>query len=337
MGADEVTAAVSATATMRAVVQDVYGEADVLRPDVVARPVPGPGRVLLRIRAAGVDRGAWHLMTGHPRLVRLATGLRTPKDPVLGREAAGVVEQVGAGVTRWAPGDEVFGIAPGCFAEYALARADRITARPDALTPVAAATLPVSGVTALQAVRDHGRVRAGQRVLVLGAAGGVGSFAVAIAVARGAEVTGVCRTAKTGLVRELGAAHVVDHTVDEPTGTYDVVIDTGGNRPLRALRRLLTPRGRLVIVGGDQAGGPLLGGFDRNLRAVLLSPFVGPALVAMTASENAPDLDELAELVTSGAVTPAIAATYPLERTADAMRHLTDGRAAGKVVVTVTG
>ncbi|MCW0214635.1 MAG: NAD(P)-dependent alcohol dehydrogenase [Pseudonocardia sp.] len=332
---------------MRAIVQDVYGEADVLRLAEIDRPEPGPGEVLLRVRAAGVDRGAWHLMAGLPYPVRLAGyGLRAPKARVRGRELAGVVEAVGPGVagpgvagsgeavTGLGRGEEVFGIGEGCFAEYAVARADLLLPRPAALPPEQAAALPISGLTALQAVRDQGRVRSGERVLVIGASGGVGTFAVQVAKAFGAEVTGVCRTSKIDLVRTLGADHVVDHTREPLRGTYDVVLDIGGNRRLRELRGLLVPRGRLVIVGGE-TDGRLLGGTDRQLRALLLAPFVRQTMRAFVSSENAADLGALVELVGSGAVTPAVDRTFPLDETPAAIRRLADGHARGKVVVTV--
>ncbi|HXV92184.1 MAG TPA: NAD(P)-dependent alcohol dehydrogenase [Pseudonocardia sp.] len=327
---------------MTAVVQDAYGEAeDVLRLERIARPEPGPGEVLVRVHAAGVDQGAWHLMVGLPYLVRLAGyGVRAPRTRVRGREVAGRVEAVGPGVTSLRPGEEVFGIAEGCFAEYACGRAGTLAPAPRALTPVQAAAVPISGLTALQAVRDHGRVRRGQKVLVIGASGGVGTFAVQIAKAFGAEVTGVCSTAKLDLVRSLGADHVVDHTradITDSTGgdrRYDVVLDIGGNRPLRRLRRVLTPRGTLVIIGGEN-GGRWLGGNDRQLRALVLSPFVGQRLTAFVSPESADDLVVLAGLVERGAVTPVVDRTFPLGETPAAIRYLRDGRARGKVVVDV--
>ncbi|MGQ0573933.1 MAG: NAD(P)-dependent alcohol dehydrogenase [Pseudonocardia sp.] len=342
---DKPAVARSATAgsgTMRAVVQDAYGEAeDVLRVETVDRPAIGPDEVLLRVHAAGVDRGAWHLMAGRPYPVRLATsigmGIRAPRARIRGREAAGVVEAVGAGVTSFGPGDEVFGIAEGTFAEYAPARADRLVPKPGNLTFAQAAAVPISGLTALQAVRDHGRVRPGQSVLVIGASGGVGTFAVQIAKAFGAEVTGTASTAKLDLVGSLGADHVLDHTradVTDGARRYDVVIDTGGHRTLRRLRRALTPRGTLVIVGSE-GGGPWLGGIDRQLRALLLSPFVGQQLRTFVSPESGADLAALAELVGSGAVTPAVDRTFPLDETVVAVTHMRDGHAPGKVVVTV--
>jgi NADPH:quinone reductase-like Zn-dependent oxidoreductase len=325
--------------TMRAVVQDEYGEAeDVLRIEEIDRPEPAADEVLLRVRAAGVDRGVWHLMAGLPFPVRLAGyGFRAPKVRVRGREVAGRVEAVGTDVTTVAPGDEVYGIGEGTFAEYATVRLDKLAPKPKNLTFEQAAAAPISALTALQGIRDGGQVRAGQRVLIIGASGGVGTFAVQIAKSFGAEVTGVCGTAKADLVRSIGADHVIDYTRADITDgglRYDVILDTGGHRSLSHLRRALTPRGRLVIVGSE-TGGRWLGGFDRSLRAPLVSRFVGQTLTALVNSENAGDLVVLTELIESGAVTPAVDRTYPLSDAAAAVRHMVEGRARGKVVITV--
>ena len=337
--AAKATTSTTAPGTMRAIVQDEYGEADVLRLDEVHRPPIGDDEVLVRVHAAGVDQGAWHLMAGLPYPIRLAGyGLRTPKGRVRGRELAGRVVAVGSGVTTLRPGEEVYGIGEGTFAEYAPAAAARLAPKPANLTWRQAAALPISGLTALQAVRDHGGVRPGHRVLIIGAAGGVGSFAVQIAKAFGAEVTGVASTGKVDLVRSLGADHVVDYLLEDGLATgerrYDVVLDTGGNRPLRVLRRALTPTGTLVIVGAE-TGGRWLGGIDRQLRAMALSPFVGQRLGSFIASENAADLVALTQLVESGAVTPVVDRTFPLAEAAEAIRYLRAGRARGKVVVDV--
>jgi NADPH:quinone reductase-like Zn-dependent oxidoreductase len=326
-------------ATMQAIVQDRYGESgDVLQLEEIDRPAIGDGEVLLRVHAAGVDRGAWHLMTGLPYPVRLAGyGIRAPKTRVRGREVAGRVEAIGKDVTKFQVGDEVFGIAEGAFAGYACARPGKLAHRPEHLTAVQAAAVSVSALTALQAVRDHGHVQAGQKVLVIGASGGVGTFAVQIAKAYGAEVTGVCSTTKTDLVQSIGADHVIDYTradIEAGGHRYDVILDTGGNRPLGQLRRVLTPRGKLVIVGGE-TGGRLLGGFDRGLRAPMLSLFVQQQLAAVMCSENAADLLVLAELIESGKLTPVIDKTYPLSQTADAIRYMQEGHARGKVVITL--
>jgi NADPH:quinone reductase-like Zn-dependent oxidoreductase len=323
---------------MKAVGHARYGPANTLELLEVVRPEIAAGEVLVRVRAAGVDRGVWHVMTGLPYPIRLAGyGLRAPKTPVLGMDLAGVVEAVGTGVTRFRPGDEVFGIGTGAFAEYARAREDRLAARPANLTLEQAAVLGVSGLTALQAVRDHGKVQPGQQVLVIGASGGVGSFAVQLAKAFGAEVTGVCSTTKVDLVRSLGADHVLDYTRDDFAAgerRYDVILDIGGNAPLSRLRRALTRRGTLVITGGE-TDGRWLGGSDRQVRALLLSPFVGQKLGTFVCRENHEDMLVLAELVEAGKVTPAIDRTYPLSDVPKAIRYVEEGHARGKVVIAI--
>jgi NADPH:quinone reductase-like Zn-dependent oxidoreductase len=324
---------------MRAVVQDRYGAEpeDVLRVAEIGRPTIGDDEVMVRVHAASVDRGTWHLMAGLPYPIRLAGfGVRRPKYANPGRCLAGTVEAVGAAVTGLAAGDEVYGTCNGSFAEYATARTDKLAPKPANLTFEQAAAVPVSAVTALQGLRDRGRVQPGHQVLIIGASGGVGTFAVQIAKAFGAEVTGVCSTGKVDLVRSLGADHVIDYTTDEGDDghRYDVVLDTGGHRPLGRLRRSLTLRGTLVIVGSE-TGGRWLGGFDRAVRAALLSPFIRQTLVPLASSENADDLVVLTELVQSGRVTPVVDRTYPLDEAAAAIRHLQDGHARGKVVVSV--
>ena len=326
--------------TMKAIVQDVYGTADVLELRDMPRPVPQDGEVLIEVRAAGVDPGVWHLMTGRPYLLRaMGFGLRAPKVRIRGRDLAGRVEAVGGNVTRFKPGDEVFGTAEGSFAGYVCAREDRLALKPANLTFEQAAVLPISGMTALQGVRDAGKVKAGQSVLVIGAAGGVGSFAVQIAKAFGATVTGVCSTSKLEVVRSVGADHVIDYTREEfldGSRRYDLILDTAGNRPLTRLRRALTPKGTLVIVGGEGGGGRVLAGFDRQiLRAPLLSLFVSQSLRPMVAQETSADLAELAKLSESGKVTPLLDRTYPLSGAADAIRYLAEGHARGKVVVKI--
>jgi len=263
-------------------------------------------------------------------------GLRRPKAPVPGWAVAGTVEAVGQDVIGLAPGDEVFGTAQGSFAQYATARASRLAPKPAGLTFEQAAALPGSATTALQALRDHANLRPGQHVLVIGASGGVGTYAVELAKAFGAEVTGVSSTAKTDLVRAVGADHVLDYTREDPVAgrhRYDVIIDIGGNRRLAHLRRALTPRGTLVITGGE--GGRWLGGIDRNLRARLLSPFVRQKLTAFVARQRRADLMTLRDLAGSGAITPAIDRTYPLSQAATAVRHMAEGRARGKVVISI--
>ena len=324
---------------MKAIVQDAYGSADVLELREIARPTIGTDDVLVQVRAAGVDPGVWHLMSGEPYLVRTIGGLRKPKVPARGRDLAGVVAAAGAAVTRFRVGDEVWGTCEsGSFAEYATARQRRLAPKPAGISFEEAAVTPISGVTALQAVRDSGGVQPGQRVMVIGAAGGVGSFAVQIATAFGSTVTGVCSPSKIELVRSLGAEEVIDYTrdeIDRDGARYDVIIDTAGNRRLRVLRRALTPRGTLVLVGGEHGGGRLLGGFDRQLRAPLLSLFVGQRLRGLAARERAEDLEEVGRLIESGAVRPVIDRTYALADAADAIRYLHEGHVAGKVVVTI--
>ncbi|SEF35528.1 NADPH:quinone reductase [Amycolatopsis pretoriensis] len=320
---------------MKAIVQNRYGSPDVLEFRDVDRPSPGAGEVLVRVHAAGVDPGVWHLTTGKPYLLRLlGFGLRRPKHPVRGLDFAGVVEEVGDGVTRVRPGEEVFGVCEGAFAEYAVAKQDLVAAKPARLSFEQAAAVLISGGTALQALRDTGRVRPGQRVLVIGAAGGIGTFAVQLAKAFGADVTGVCSTAKTDLVRTLGADHVVDYTREDfATRRYDLVVDTAGLRSLSGLRRALAPRGTLVIVGGEN-GGKWLGGIQRVLRAALLNPFVRHRLCGLVARERGADLDDLRDLIEAGKLTPALDRTFPLADAAAAIDHLHAGRAAGKTVLT---
>jgi NADPH:quinone reductase-like Zn-dependent oxidoreductase len=331
--------AVAASGSMNAVVQDRYGPAEVLRLDQIGLPVPAENQVLVRVHAAGIDPGVWHLMTGLPYLVRLlGMGLRAPKHPVPGMDLAGRVEAVGTSVTQVQPGDEVFGTADGTFAEYACTSADRLARKPANLSFEQAAAVPVSGCTALQGLRDLGRLELGQSVLILGAAGGVGSFAVQIAKAFGAHVTGVCSTSKTELVRSLGAEETIDYTREEFTDGsrhYDLILDTAGNRPLRQLRRALTPNGRLVIVGGE-GGGRWTGGFDRQtVRAPLLSLFVHQTLRPLIAKVRTQDLEALRELIEAGTVTPVIDKIYPLNQAPQAIRGLHDGHARGKLVITL--
>jgi NADPH:quinone reductase-like Zn-dependent oxidoreductase len=332
------TPAIAGRQTMKAIVQDEYGTApeDVLRLAEVARPTIGDDELLVRVRAASVDRGTWHVMAGLPYPIRVAGfGLRRPKALNPGRSVAGTVHSVGKHVTELKPGDEVYGTCDGSFAEYACARAERLAPKPANLSFEQAAAVPVSALTALQGVRDHAHVQGGQKVLIIGASGGVGTFAVQIAKAFGAEVTGVCSTAKVDLVRALGADRVVDYTRDDFADgehRYEAILDIGGNSRLSHLRRALTPRGRLVIVGGE-TDGRWLGGTDRQLRAQLLSPLVSQKLGTFIASENAKDLMTLRALVESGTLTPAIDRTYPLSETPAAIRYLQEGRARGKVVI----
>ena len=325
---------------MTAVVQDRYSSAPegLLRVAQIDRPAISDDEVLVRVHAASVDRGTWHIMAGLPYPIRLAGfGLRRPKYANPGRSLAGTVEAVGTGVTGFAPGDEVYGTCNGSFAEYVTVAVDKLAAKPANLTFEQAAAAPISAVTALQGLRDRGRVQPGHKVLIVGASGGVGTFAVQIAKAFGAEVTGVCSTSKVDLVRSLGADQIIDYTAgDVDDGQrFDVVLDTGGHRSLRRLRRTLTRRGTLVIVGSE-TNGRWLGGLNRTIRAMLLSPFVSQNLAPLASSENAADLIALTGLVESGQVTPVIDRIYPLEDVAAAIRHLLDGRARGKLVVSVS-
>jgi NADPH:quinone reductase-like Zn-dependent oxidoreductase len=320
---------------MRAVVQDAYGTADVLRLDRIPVPIVGDDEVLVRVSAAGLDRGTEHVMTGKPYASRLVFGMRRPKNPVPGRDVAGTVEAVGRAVTRFAPGDQVYGVAPGSFAEYAVGPADKLSHKPSNLSFEQAAVVPVSALTALQAV-EAGGVAPGQNVLVLGASGGVGSYAVQLAKAAGADVTGVSSTAKMALVRSLGADHVLDYSQDDFADgrqRYDVILDIGGTPSLSRLRRALTPAGTAVFVGGENAGN--LTGMGRQLRGALLSPFLRQRLRLFMAKEQAVDLERLTVLIENGTVTPSIDSIVPLDGVPEAMRRLAAGTVRGKVAITL--
>lgn len=323
--------------TMQAVVQDTYGSADVLRLARIARPMVAADEVLLRVHAAGVDRGTWHFMTGRPYVFRLAIGIRKPRNPVLGLDMAGTVVAVGSAVSRFSVGDELFGFGKAAFAEYVVAREDKLARKPVNASFEQAAVVPVSASTALQALCDVGRVEPGQTVLIIGASGGVGSYAVQLAKAFGAEATGVCSTAKLELVRSLGADHVVDYTRDDfadGSRRYDLILDFAGNPSLRRLRRALTPTGTAVIAGGEE-GGRWTGGMGRTLRALAVSPFVRQRFANFIAKQRSSDLERLADLIEAGTVTPSIDRAYPLDEAPEAMRHLAAGRARGKVAITV--
>lgn len=321
---------------MKAVVQDKYGSTDVLELRDIDKPEIGDDQVLLRVHAAGVDASVWHLMTGLPYLVRIM-GLRAPKARVRGNDVAGRVEEVGNNVTRFRAGDEVFGVCKGAFAEYASAREDRLAPKPANLSLEQAAAVPISAFTALQGLRDKGQVHPGHKVLIIGAAGGVGTFAVQLAKAFGAEVTGVCSTTKVDTVRSIGADHVIDYKREDFTQTgqrYDVILDTAGNRPLSRLRRALTSRGTLVLVGGE-GGDRWIGGMDRWIRALVLSPFVRHRLRGLMAMASKEDLYFLKQLIEAGKVTPVIDRTYSLSEVPAAIRYVQEGHARGKVVITV--
>jgi len=332
----EATLEATAASSMRAIVQDGYGPTDVLRLARIARPAIGGNEVLLRVHAAGLDRGTWHLMTGRPYLLRLVAGLRRPRNPVAGLDVAGTVVAAGPGVTRFRVGDEVFGFGRGTFAEYTAAREDKLARMPASLTFEQAAVVPVSAVTALNALTVAGHVKTGQKVLVTGASGGVGSYAVQLATALGAEVTGVCSTAKVDLVRSLGAAHVIDYTQDDFADgacCYDLIIDVAGNPALSRLRHALTPAGTAVLTGGE-AGGNVTG-MGRQFRALALSPFLHQRLTMLTPRQRSSDLERLTPLLEAGTVTPSIGATYPLDQVRQAMRQLAAGQARGKIAITV--
>ena len=321
---------------MKAIVQSHYGGAQALRFDDVARPDCGDGHVLVRVVAAGVDRGALHFMTGQPYLMRLGTGLRVPKVAVPGVSFAGRVEAVGSGVGRFAVGEEVYGAARGTYAEYVAAPQRKIAHKPAQLSFEEAAVLPYAVFAALQAVRDQGRVKPGERVLVVGASGAVGSVAVQVAKADGAEVTGVWGPRDQEAAALIGADHVIDYTLEDFTDgnrQYDVIIDVFGRTPIRRLRRALTPRGRLVITGGE--GDRWIGGTQRQLGAMLLSPFIRQSLRAFVAKENAQTLEAVNDLVAAGKVRPLLGRKYPLVEAADAVTALEAGTTSGRMVLTV--
>jgi NADPH:quinone reductase-like Zn-dependent oxidoreductase len=322
---------------MRAVVQDRYGSLDVLTPAVIDRPEPGEHDVLLRVHAAGLDRGTWHLMTGKPYLMRvLGFGLRRPKNRVPGRDVAGTVAAVGPAVTRFSVGDEVYGVARGSYAEYAAAHEDQLARKPANVSFEQAAVVPVSGLIAQRGLSDVGHLRPGQKVLITGASGGVGSYAVQLAKALGAEVTAVSSSSKADLVRSLGADHVIDYAREDFADGgrhYDLILDIAGNPSLARLRRALTPHGTAVLLGGEQGGGRITGGFGRTLRAPLLSPFVSQRLTMVAANENGRDLERLTSLIEAGQVTPHVDRTYLLDDVAEAMTRLIDGEVRGKVAI----
>jgi NADPH:quinone reductase-like Zn-dependent oxidoreductase len=325
---------------MKAIVQDRYGSAEVLELRDIEKPVIKDDEVLLRVHAASAHIGDWHVMTGLPYLIRLVVptlGLRAPKARVRGMDVAGSIEAVGKDVMQFRPGDEVFGIGNGSFAEYATARTDKLVPKPANLTFEQAAACPISGLAALQAVRDKAQVQPGQKVLIIGAGGAVGTFAVQITKAFGGHVTGVSSTSKVELVRSLGADEVIDYTREdfaENGQHYHAILDTAGARSVPQLRRALTPKGSLVIVGSE-GGGRWFGGFGRNLRAQMLSPFVSQKLGLFASKEKGEDLVVLKKLIEAGKVTPVIDRTYPLNEVPEAMRRLEAGHARGKLVITL--
>ena len=321
---------------MKAVIRTQYGDAKVLKVTTLERPVPQKNEVLVRVRAAGLDYGQWHLMTGEPYVMRLATGLTKPKQPVLGTDVSGVVEAVGAEVTRFKVGDAVFGAASRTFAEFTCAREDQLCLKPERLSFEQAAASAISGVTALIGLRDVARVLPGQSVCVIGAGGGVGSWAVQLARRFGAHVTAVCSTSKIEFVRSLGATSVIDYTKSLlPTdGRFDVILDLAGNRPLSVLRKALAPRGTLVL-GGGEGGDRFVGGLGRTLRAALWSIFLKQRLAMLVGFVKPETLRSLAEILEQPGLTPAVDRTFPLEETAAGMRALVSSQVHGKLVIRV--
>jgi len=322
---------------MRAVVQDRFGAPGSLQVLDIDVPTPGPDDVLVRVHAAALNPADWHLLRGDPRVARLfGVGLLRPRRRVAGIDGAGRIEAVGDRVTSWRPGDEVFGFLKGSFAEFALADPRRIARRPVELGHLEAAVLPIAATTALRAIRDVAAVEADQRVLINGAAGGVGSFAVQVAAGLGAEVTGVCSPSNIELVRSLGAAHVVDHTTTDvtTTGPYDVVLDNVGNHPARRMRRVLTPAGTLVVNGGGSPG-KVFGAVGTFLGATVLNTVVPQRLVPLATKEHTADLDDVARMVVDGRLAPVIDRTYPLAEVADGLGVIESGRGRGKFVVQV--
>jgi NADPH:quinone reductase-like Zn-dependent oxidoreductase len=321
---------------MKVIVHSRYGPPDVLELKDIDQPVVDHHAVLVRVHAAAVGKGDWLTVQGLPYVARLRYGLPKPKHPVPGFDMAGRVEAVGSNVTQLQPGDAVFGWCDGAFAEYASVPEDQLVRKPANLTFEQAAAVPISGFAALQALRDTGGVQPGQQVVIIGASGGVGSFAVQLAKAFGAEVTGVCSTKSVELVRSIGADHVIDYTQEDFTRTgqrYDLILEMAGNRSLADLRRALTPKGTLVLVGGS--GGRWFMGIGRTLRAVLVSPFVGQRLRSFFSKPKRADLVVLKEFIEAGKVTPVIDRAFPLSETPEAVRYVGERSTQGKTVITV--
>jgi NADPH:quinone reductase-like Zn-dependent oxidoreductase len=326
-----------AATAMKAIINDKYGSPDDLQFQEIEKPVIGDDSVLVRVRAASVNPADWRPLKGKPYLIRPVIGLRRPKSRVPGTDVAGIVEAVGKDVTEFRPGDEVFGARTGAFAEYVCGLERNFVPKPEGITFEQAAAIPIAGCTALQAVRDHGQLQPGQRVLINGAAGGVGTFAVQLAKAFGGHVTGVCSTRNVEMVRSIGADQVIDYSEEDFSRSgqrYDLIVDDVGNRSLRALRRVLSPKGTLVIVGAKDSNW-LLALLALPLKARLVSPFVGQRMISFIAQIRKEDLPLLKELIEAGKVTPVIDRTYPLSETAEAYRYVQSLHARAKVVVTV--
>lgn len=328
---------------MKAIVYHQYGSPDVLELTEVEKPTPRDDEVLLKVRAASVNPADWHLLRGEPYIARLQLGLRKPKVRILGCDVAGWVEAVGKNVTTLQPGDEVFG-SPfmhgfGAFAEYACVPEDLLAPKPATLSFERAATVPLAASTALQGLRDHGQIEPGHRVLIVGASGGVGTFAVQIAKSFDAEVSGVCSTRNADMVRSLGADHVIDYTREDFTQSghkYDLIFQLAGTRSPSECRRALTSRGTLVLISGE-SDGRWIGPVDRIIKALVLSPFVSQKMASFTVKPNQKDLQFLKQLIEAGTLTPVIDRTYSLSETPEAIRHLEEGHARGKVVIRVPG
>lgn len=330
--------AANGSAPMKAWAYRCYGSADVLKLETLAKPLPADDQILVRVHAASVNPLDWHYLHGTPYIMRMGSGIGAPEDPRLGVDFAGVVEAVGKDVKTFKPGDAVFGGAGGAFADYVTVRQSRALAlKPERLTFEQAAAIPIAAITALQALRDEGRLQPGQRVLVNGASGGVGTFAVQIAKSLGAEVTGVCSTRNLDMVHSLGADHVIDYTREDFTRgdvRYDLIVDLVGNRGIGEIRRVLAADGRLVIVGGPR--GNWLGPMTGALKAFAMSPFVDQQMGMMLAQMDQADLVTLGELVDAGRLTPVIDRVYPMQQLPQAIRYLEEGHARGKVVVTIS-
>ena len=324
---------------MKAAIYTQYGPADVIQIREVEPPIPRNNEVLIKVRAASVNPYDWHFLRGRPYFLRLMAGLRKPKDLRLGVDVAGEVQTTGSGVSKFNPGEHIFGTCRGAFAEYVCTPESSVVKKPESMTFEQAASIPIAGLTALQSLRDKGRLQPGQKVLVNGAAGGVGTFAVQIAKSFGAEVTGVCSTRNVGLVRSLGADRVVDYTRENFTRSpqrFDVVLDLVANHSFRAFTRVITPKGIYIGAGG---GGPeIRWGISilaRMIAGLVMAPFVSQKLVTIFANLKAEDLEAIGQLIEAGKVTPVIDRCYPLSEVPNAIRHLEQGHARGKVIITI--
>jgi NADPH:quinone reductase-like Zn-dependent oxidoreductase len=324
---------------MQAIIYRRYGPPDVLEYKELDRPVPAPGEVLIQVRAASVNPYDWHFLRGTPSFIRLFTGLRRPKSPYLGADVAGVVVAVGPGVTSFKPGDAVFGVCKGAFAEFACGKETELAPKPERLSFEQAASVPIAGITALQGLRNRGRVQPGQRVLIIGAAGGVGTFAVQIGKWLGAHLTGVCSTRNVAFVQSIGADCAIDYTLQDFTRSddrYDVIFDLVGNHPLKAIRRVLSSKGTFVGCGGGGPDKPTSELLSTMMGRLVTSPFTSQKLTGVFAKVNAADLNVLGDLLQSGKIEPALDRKYPLSGVAEALRYVESCHARGKVTITVS-